>query len=107
MVPVLSTIKDTKLPAQSVDCVLIVDAYHEFSHPREMAVSIFDALREKGRLILIEYRKEDPSVPIKLLHKMTEKQAIKEISEVGLVWKETLNFLPQQHFMIFEKPPKK
>lgn len=107
VVPVLSTIKDTKLQPQSVDCVLIVDAYHEFSHPREMAQSIFDSLREKGRLILIEYRKEDPSVPIKLLHKMTEAQAIKEISEVGLVWKKTLNFLPQQHFMIFEKPPKK
>jgi hypothetical protein len=72
-----------------------------------MAQSIFDSLREKGRLILIEYRKEDPSVPIKLLHKMTEEQAIKEISEVGLVWKKTLNVLPQQHFMIFEKPPKK
>ena len=61
--PVLSTIKDIKLPPDSIDCVLIVDAYHEFSHPREMAQSIFNALREKGRLILIEYRMEDPSVP--------------------------------------------
>jgi len=102
--PVLSTIKDIKLPANSIDCVLIVDAYHEFSHPREMAQSIFDALREKGRLVLIEYRMEDPTVPIKLLHKMTQKQAIKEISQVGLVWKKTLEVLPQQHFMIFEKP---
>lgn len=102
--PVLSTIKDIKLPPDSIDCVLIVDAYHEFSHPREMAESIFGALREKGRLILIEYRKEDPTVPIKLLHKMTQKQAIDEISQVGLVWKKTLNVLPQQHFMIFEKP---
>ena len=102
--PVLSTIKDIKLPPDSIDCVLIVDAYHEFSHPREMAHSIFDALRDKGRLILIEYRMEDPSVPIKLLHKMTQKQAIKEISQVGFVWKKTLDVLPQQHFMIFEKP---
>lgn len=102
--PVLSTIKDIKLPPDSIDCVLIVDAYHEFSHPREMAQSIFNALREKGRLILIEYRLEDPSVPIKLLHKMTQKQAIEEISQVGLVWKKTLDVLPQQHFMIFEKP---
>ena len=101
---VLSTIKNIKLPPDSIDCVLIVDAYHEFSHPREMAQSIFNALREKGRLILIEYRMEDPTVPIKLLHKMTEKQAIKEISQVGLVWKKTLDVLPQQHFMIFEKP---
>ena len=102
--PVLSTIKDIKLPPDSIDCVLIVDAYHEFSHPREMAQSIFNALREKGRLILIEYRLEDPSVPIKLLHKMTQKQAIEEISQVGFVWKKTLDVLPQQHFMIFEKP---
>ena len=102
--PVLSTIKDIKLPPGSIDCVLIVDAYHEFSHPREMAQSIFNALREKGRLILIEYRMEDPRVPIKLLHKMTQKQAIEEISQVGLVWKKTLDVLPQQHFMIFEKP---
>ena len=101
---VLSTIKNIKLPPDSIDCVLIVDAYHEFSHPREMAQSIFNALREKGRLILIEYRMEDPTVPIKLLHKMTQKQAIKEISQVGLVWKKTLDVLPQQHFMIFEKP---
>ena len=105
--PVLSTIKDIKLPPNSIDCVLIVDAYHEFSHPREMAQSIFNALREKGRLILIEYRMEDPTVPIKLLHKMTQKQAIKEISQVGLVWKKTLDVLPQQHFMIFEKPAAK
>ncbi len=102
--PVLSTIKDVKLPPGSIDYVLIVDAYHEFSHPREMAQSIFNALREKGRLILIEYRMEDPSVPIKLLHKMTQKQAIEEISQVGFVWKKTLDVLPQQHFMIFEKP---
>lgn len=104
VIPVLSTIKDVKLPAESIDCVLIVDAYHEFSHPREMVQSIFKALRENGRLILIEYRMEDPTVPIKLLHKMTQDQAIKEISQTGLVWKKTLDDLPQQHFMIFEKP---
>ena len=81
-----------------------MDAYHEFSYPREMAQSIFRSLKQKGRLILIEYRQEDPGVPIKLLHKMSEKQARKEISEVGYVWKETLDFLPQQHFIVFEKP---
>ena len=104
IIPVLSTIKDVKLPAESIDCVLIVDAYHEFSLPREMVQSILKALRENGRLILIEYRMEDPTVPIKLLHKMTQDQAIKEISQTGLVWKKTLDNLPQQHFMIFEKP---
>ena len=107
VVPVFSTITDVKLPPDSVDLTLIVDAYHEFSHPREMAQSIHHALREKGRLILIEYRMEDPTVPIKLLHKMTQKQAIEEISQVGLVWKKTLDVLPQQHFMIFEKPAAK
>ena len=81
-----------------------MDAYHEFSYPREMAQSIFRSLKQQGRLILIEYRQEDPGVPIKLLHKMSEKQARKEICEVGYVWKETLDFLPQQHFIVFEKP---
>jgi hypothetical protein len=69
-----------------------------------MSLSIFNSLKKNGQLILIEYRKEDPNVPIKLLHKMTEKQAIKEISSVGFKWIKTLNFLPRQHFMIFEKP---
>ena len=104
IVTVQSSIKSTTLDEESIDCALIVDAYHEFSYPREMASSIFKALKKEGRLILIEYRKEDPSVPIKLLHKMTQKQAIKEISQVGFVWKKTLDFLPQQHFMVFEKP---
>ena len=101
---VQSSIKNTTLDSNSIDCALIVDAYHEFSYPREMALSIFQSLKQKGRLILIEYREEDPGVPIKLLHKMSEKQARKEICEVGFVWKETLDFLPQQHFMVFEKP---
>jgi ubiquinone/menaquinone biosynthesis C-methylase UbiE len=69
-----------------------------------MAQSIFRSLKQQGRLILIEYRQEDPGVPIKLLHKMSEKQARKEICEVGYVWKKTLDFLPQQHFIVFEKP---
>ena len=104
VITVQSSIKSTTLAPNSIDCALMVDAYHEFSYPREMAISIFNALRPKGRLILIEYRKEDPKVPIKLLHKMSEAQAKKEITEVGFVWKKTLDFLPQQHFIIFEKP---
>jgi ubiquinone/menaquinone biosynthesis C-methylase UbiE len=91
------------LEPSSIDKALIVDAYHEFSHPREMANSIFKALKKDGLLILIEYRKEDKKVPIKPLHKMTEKQAIKEIEVVGFKWEKTLSVLPQQHFMIFEK----
>lgn len=104
VITVQSTIENTALEKDSIDCALIVDAYHEFSHPREMSLSIFNSLKKNGQLILIEYRKEDPNVPIKLLHKMTEKQAIKEISSVGFKWIKTLNFLPRQHFMIFEKP---
>ena len=66
--------------------------------------SIFSALRPGGRLVLIEYRKEDPSVLIKPLHKMTQKQAILGMKAVGLKWKETKDFLPKQHFMVFTKP---
>ncbi len=104
VITVQSTVEDTALAKETINCALIVDAYHEFSHPREMITSIFESLQVNGRLILIEYRKEDPNVPIKLLHKMTEKQAIKEITEIGFRWKKTLDFLPRQHFMIFEKP---
>jgi precorrin-6B methylase 2 len=104
VVGVLGTETDTKLPESSVDVVLMVDAYHEFSYPREMMESIVKGLRTGGRVILIEYRGEDPTVPIKKLHKMTVSQARKEMSAVGLVWKETKGFLPQQHFIVFEKP---
>ena len=104
IVPTLGTIQDTKLPANTIDMVLLVDAYHEFDHPREMMESIFNGLRPGGRVILIEYRKEDPKVMIKPLHKMTQKQAILEMQAVGLKWKETKDFLPQQHFMVFVKP---
>ena len=104
VVPVQSTIQQTKLTPNSVDAALIVDAYHEFSHPLEMAKSILNSLKPGGKLILIEYRMEDPSVPIKLLHKMTEKQAKKEMKNAGFKWEKTLTMLPQQHFMIFRKP---
>ena len=103
VIPIQSTITRTMLEPSSIDKALIVDAYHEFSHPREMANSIFKALKKDGLLILIEYRKEDKKVPIKPLHKMTEKQAIKEIEVVGFKWEKTLSVLPQQHFMIFKK----
>ncbi len=102
--PILSTVTDLNLEDNSIDCALIVDAYHEFSHPYEMGMGIFRALKPGGKLILIEYRLEDPGVPIKLLHKMSEAQAKKEISAIGLEWVETLEILPQQHFMIFRKP---
>lgn len=100
----LGAIDDTRLDPESIDAALMVDAYHEFSHPREIMESIFRALRPGGRVFLLEYRAEDPSVPIKPLHKMTEAQAIKEMEAVGLKWEATHDFLPWQHFMVFTKP---
>lgn len=101
---VLGTVMDPHLPDDSVDLVLIVDAYHEFSHPREMGAAIAKALRPGGRLVLVEYRGEDPRIPIKRLHKMTEAQAQTEMAAIGLEWEHTGDFLPQQHFLVFRKP---
>jgi ubiquinone/menaquinone biosynthesis C-methylase UbiE len=102
---VQGTVTDPKLPADSIDAALMVDAYHEFSHPREMMLKLKEALVPGGRVFLVEYRKEDPSIPIKPLHKMTEAQARKEMKAVGLEWVATKDMLPRQHFMIFRKPP--
>lgn len=102
--PVLATEQDPNLPANSVDLVLIVDAYHEFSHPQEVMTGVFYSLKPGGRIYLVEYRGEDPRVPIKPLHKMTEAQARLELEAVGLRWVETLGFLPQQHVLVFERP---
>jgi ubiquinone/menaquinone biosynthesis C-methylase UbiE len=102
--PVQGAINDINVPAESVDLILLVDAYHEFSHPREMGESMFRALKPGGRIALVEYRAEDPSVPIKPLHKMSEAQAIREMSALGLRWMETRDSLPQQHLMFFAKP---
>lgn len=101
---ILGTIEDTKLPEGEVDAIIMVDAYHEFSHPFEMATSMVKGLRTGGRIILIEYRGEDPEVQIKPLHKMTEQQCIREMKAVGMEHIETLEFLPIQHFMTFRKP---
>lgn len=100
---VLASEQDPMLPPDAADLVLLVDAYHEFAYPREVMTGVFDALRSGGKVILIEYRGEDPRVPIKRLHKMTERQAILEMQAIGLDWVETLDFLPQQHFLVFQK----
>ena len=96
-------IDNPNLPANSIDAAIMVDAYHEFSHPFEMINGIYNALRPGGRIFLLEYRGEDASVPIRPLHKMTQEQVIKEMSIFGLEWTETLDFLPWQHMMIFTK----
>jgi predicted methyltransferase len=89
--------------AATIDAVLLVDAYHEFAYPFEMMRTIFRALKPGGRVFLVEYRGEDPRIPIKPLHKMTQDQAKTELESVGLRWVETRDFLPTQHFMVFEK----
>jgi ubiquinone/menaquinone biosynthesis C-methylase UbiE len=106
IVTVQGTETDVRLPENMIDAVLLVDAYHEFSYPREMMESIVKSLKPGGRVILIEYRGEDPEVPIKRVHKMTVAQARREMEAVGLIWKETKNFLPSQHFIVFAKPEK-
>jgi ubiquinone/menaquinone biosynthesis C-methylase UbiE len=104
--PVLGKIDDPALPPAAVDVALMVDAYHEFDHPREMMLGIVRALKPGGRVVLVEYRGEDPNVPIKPLHKMTEAQAKKEMAAVGLEHVKTLPDLPRQHVLIFRKPAK-
>ncbi len=100
---VLGSEKSINLPRNSLDKILLVDVYHEFSYPVEMAKSIKNALKPNGQLFLIEYRGEDLTVPIKKIHKMTEKQSIAEMKAAGLTLKENIDNLPWQHCMIFEK----
>ena len=100
---VLGSEKSINLPKNSIDKILLVDVYHEFSYPAEMVESIKSALKPNGQLFLIEYRGEDSSVPIKKIHKMTEKQSIAEMEVAGFWLKENIDNLPWQHCMIFEK----
>ncbi len=100
---ILGTETNPNLPESTVDLALMVDAYHEFAYPREMMLGIMQGLKVGGRVVLVEYRKENPLIMIKPLHKMTEAQVKKEMQAVGLVWRETKDILPQQHLMIFEK----
>lgn len=101
--PILATLTNPNLPPESVDLALMVDAYHEFENPREVIEGIFRALKPGGKVALVEYRGENPFIMIKRLHKMSQRQAQKEMQAVGLVWRETKNLLPQQHLMVFEK----
>jgi ubiquinone/menaquinone biosynthesis C-methylase UbiE len=95
--------KTVNLPKNSIDKVLMVDVYHEFSYPIEMIASIKASLTADGAIYLIEYRAEDKSVPIKELHKMSEKQAVKEMKAAGFKLKENVSNLPWQHCMVFIK----
>ncbi len=95
--------KSVNLPENSVDKVLMVDVYHEFSYPIEMLASIKNALRANGKIYLIEYRGEDANVPIKKVHKMTQKQAVKELEAAGFMLEKNSGNLPWQHCMVFVK----
>jgi ubiquinone/menaquinone biosynthesis C-methylase UbiE len=101
--PVLATLTHPNLPDASVNLALMVDAYHELEYPQEVMQGIVKALKPGGRVVLVEYRGENPFIMIKRLHKMTQKQVRQEMQAVGLVYRETKNLLPQQHLMVFEK----
>ena len=103
VVPVLGTITDPNLPAASVDLAFMVDVYHELDHPFEMMQAIVKSLKPGGRVVFVEFRGEDPAVPIKRLHKMTEAQVKKEMAVLPLEWVETIGVLPRQHIIVFRK----
>jgi|TARA_B110000444_G_scaffold251151_1_gene278588 precorrin-6B methylase 2 len=100
---ILGSEKSVFLAKSSVDKILMVDVYHEFNFPVEMIASMKKALKPSGQLFLIEYRGEDPGVPIKKIHKMTKKQAVKEMEVAGFKLKENIDNLPWQHCMVFVK----
>ena len=99
----LGTTTDPRLPEGTLDLVLMVDVYHEFEYPYEMLASIVRALKPGGRLVFVEYRGNDPKVPIKPLHTMTEAQVRKEAALHPLEWQKTVSNLPWQHVIVFRK----
>jgi precorrin-6B methylase 2 len=100
---ILGTTTDPGLSADRLDLALMVDVYHEFEYPYEMLSAIVQALKPGGRLVFVEFRANDPAVPIKRLHTMTEEQVRKEAAAHPLEWIETVNHLPWQHVIIFRK----
>lgn len=100
----LGAVDDLRLPPATLDAALLVDAYHEFSHPREMLASLLRALKPGGRVFLLEFRGEDPRVPIRPLHKMTVAQAQHEFEACGFRLTENRRHLPWQHLLVFTKP---
>src|SRR5262245_8274562 len=103
--PIRGTVKTPKLQPESLDLAIMVDVYHEFNFPYEMVLEISKALKPGGRVVFVEYRKEDPQVPIKEVHKMSEAQVRLEAGqpEFELEWKETIDKLPRQHMIVFER----
>lgn len=100
---VLGGVKDPGLPTGVVDLVLLVDVYHEFSHPVEMLAAVRESLTPRGRVALVEFRAEDPDVPIKELHKMSQAQCLKEFSANGFKLVGQFDGLPWQHVLFFAR----
>jgi SAM-dependent methyltransferase len=103
IVPVLGAVDDPKLPTSAIDLILLVDVYHEFSEPQKMLRRMREALTPDGRMVLLEYRKEDPTVPIRLEHKMTAAEAKMEVEAEGFKLARVDEALPRQHILIFTK----
>jgi ubiquinone/menaquinone biosynthesis C-methylase UbiE len=101
--PRLGTEQSPELPPASIDLAIMVDAYHEFSYPQEMITGIVSALKPDGRVVLAEYRGEDPKVFIKPHHKTTQKQIERELNAIGLKLLKNESVLPQQHLLFFGK----
>jgi len=99
---VLGTANDPELPAGQLDLVLLVDVYHEFSEPQAMLDRIRESLKPDGRLVLLEYRKEDPKIPIRLEHKMSVAEAKTEVEAEGYKLDEVIEKLPRQHIIVFK-----
>lgn len=103
VVPVQGTVLDPKLEENSIDLMLLVDVYHEFAWPYEMTEKLVEALKPGGRMVFVEFRLEDPNVPIRRLHCMTERQVLKEMEPFPLRHEKTLGHLPWQHVIVFRK----
>ena len=103
LVPILGDTDNVKLPPASIDLAVLVDVYHELAYPYEVMRSLIRALKPGGRVVLVEYRGEDPAVPIKPLHKMSEAQIVREMSVLTLTWERTSERLPMQHIVVFRK----
>jgi ubiquinone/menaquinone biosynthesis C-methylase UbiE len=103
VITVLNTEQSINLPDNSIDLMLLVDVYHEFSYPYEMARSMLAALKPGSLLYIVEFRAEDNSVPIRAIHKMSEEQAVKELTAAGFKFIKNISNLPWQHCMVFKK----
>jgi 2-polyprenyl-3-methyl-5-hydroxy-6-metoxy-1,4-benzoquinol methylase len=103
VVPVLGTESDPQLPAKSMDVILLVDVYHELSQPQLMLQKLRQALKDDGRLVLLEFRKEDPRIPIRSDHKMSVEEVLAEVTPEGFRLEKLLKDLPRQHIFIFRK----